>query len=858
MVEYIYSIIGKRALDRKQIQRILDESLTEDDIFCRKSRSLLNKMGLETNEILMLLAHHKSSVKYGYDISPTTLTHLLGLAKEKEKESPLHRLIESPFFLVKACWLYEHAPYFFFYNESRSDVLDAFIVKFAIQYGTFFFKNNVSAGDWEKITHPRRVMAVSFWENQTFDPILLMEKVRDENLEGLELSIDFHPFNYTKLLPEELTGEKRKQIREVCEKSGIKIDIHAPIVGPYFPYPDPSRGEQLFYDPLKCFDIQCDTIDLAKEIGAGSVVVHLIDTSNLKKMADLILKAGGSKVRVTIENYCQTKELQTSDVFLSCVDDIFRALPHDVRRKNFGITLDVGHLNIEGEDPLPASEKIGRWCLDNGVYLRLHATDNYGKLLFSPPAYSADVHGPVSGRGINNAIIIKLLRSMGLGFDAVAEQIQPLTPEDIAIIQEAQSYPIDESYETFVAKGKELLASIGPGSLITREIPRQNAYLFLAGMEGISALGEHLVYRKIQDKKHLSVDQARKISMDFMKMSQKFKNDLFAFMDDLLLPIQGENGAINKNERDLICQNISGALFGTINNENLNQIFSPTKIYNNGDLICKQNTGGQEMYFIKKGCVAVSLNRSPVALLGPGEIFGEISLFYHVKRTATIKAVKDNTVVGILTRSGFENILRSSRPYSHDLIHRLYNTLPDRLRTLNDKYKMAINALHLFLHGDNKDTPRLDQIQIAIRPKTDLFSPLTREEMQMVFRELKVVDADQLIFSEGEGGDGAYLVFEGNVKAVTLSSSHEEITLGELGRDEVFGEMALIDDKPRSASIMTTNPCKLGFVDRKTFNGFIETRSDLAFRLMALICLSLFRRILALDNVYSDIKKALS
>ena len=127
----------------------------------------------------------------------------------------------------------------------------------------------------------------------------------------------------------------------------------------------------------------------------------------------------------------------------------------------------------------------------------------------------------------------------------------------------------------------------------------------------------------------------------------------------------------------------------------------------------------------------------------------------------------------------------------------------------------------------------------------------------MVFQGLKVFDADQLIFSEGERGDGAYLVFEGNVKAVTLSSSHEEITLGELGRDEVFGEMALIDDQPRSASIVTTTPCKLGFVDRKAFNGFIETRSDLAFRLMALICLSLFRRILALDSVYSDIKKAL-
>jgi len=45
-------------------------------------------------------------------------------------------------------------------------------------------------------------------------------------------------------------------------------------------------------------------------------------------------------------------------------------------------------------------------------------------LLFSSTDYSADVHGCVSGRGINNEIIIKLLRSMGHRFDVIAEQIQ--------------------------------------------------------------------------------------------------------------------------------------------------------------------------------------------------------------------------------------------------------------------------------------------------------------------------------------------------------------------------------------------------------------------------------------------------
>lgn len=354
-MDYINNIIGGRALDITKIQRILEESLFEKDLFCQKSRDLLNMMGLERDEILMLLAHHKSRVKYGYNLSSDSLSHLIGLAKKKG--AALQRLIESPFFLVKTCWLYEHVPYFLFYSESRLEDLDALIIKFATKYDTLFLKNRVSIDKWEKTKNPKRLRTVSFWENQIFDPVSLVEKARHENVEGLELNIDFHPFNYTKLLPEELTKKKREKIKQACEKSGIKIDIHSPIVGPYFPSPNPNKGKQLFFDPLKCFELMCETIELAKDIGAGSVVVHLIDTSNPKKMADLIMKAGGSNVRVTIENYCQTKDTQSSDVFIACVDEIFKALPAEARNRNFGITLDVGHLNIEGEDPLMRPKK---------------------------------------------------------------------------------------------------------------------------------------------------------------------------------------------------------------------------------------------------------------------------------------------------------------------------------------------------------------------------------------------------------------------------------------------------------------------------------------------------------------------
>jgi CRP-like cAMP-binding protein/sugar phosphate isomerase/epimerase len=842
--------------EKEAIKKILDESLNDDDFFCRKSRNKLAGMGLDKNMAMTLLAHHKSSIKYGYDLSSDSLAHLLELSEIKKGENPLKRLLESPFFLVKACWLFEHAPFFLFYDELKPEGRDSLVTKFAKQYETNFLKSRVDISNWRKIKNPWLVQAATFWENKTFDPLVFIEKAKNDNIEGIELALDFHPFNYTTLLPEELGPEKREQIKEACLKSGIKVDIHSPIVGPYVPSPDPSEGTQVFYDPTQCAQVQYDTIEFAMDIGAGSVVFHLIDSSNLKRMVSLIEKAGGSDVRITIENYCQTRERQSSDMFIACVDEILSSLPREIKKKNFGVTLDVGHFNIEGEDPLLASEKVGNWCLKNGVYLRLHATDNYGNLLFSSPAYSADVHSNVSGRGINNSLIIKLLRSMGLRFDVLAEQIQPLSPEDISLLHDAETCLLGESYETYVKMGEEKLSKLELGAFIEPDLVKQKAYQFVAGIKDLSSLREYLVYRKIQDKKYLSVDEAKRISLDFMKMPQKLKADLTSYIDDLLLPIQSETGVIQKSELDLICQNITGALYGAVSNEHLNRIFSQDRVYGKGDIICEQNSPGHEMYYVKEGEVTVHIEESPVAMLGPGEIFGEISLFYNINRSATIKASKAKTKVGVLSRKALENLFRNSEPYASDLIYRLYNILPDRLRNLNDKYKTAIRALHLIFEGDEKEMPDLDHMQENIsREKVDFFPTLSQIEAKKIYGEIKSFDTGQLIFSERDKGDGAYFIMEGKVKVVALSANSEEILLGKLGKGEIFGEMALIDDKPRSATVVALSPCKTAFISKKVFSEFTQTRPELGLRLMGFICLSLFRRILRLDEVYSDIKK---
>ena len=87
--------------------------------------------------------------------------------------------------------------------QDKSEEIDKFIHVFASDYDNNFLNQQVAIDNWERMKNPKKIRAVAFWEKRIIDPLLIMEGVKNENLEGLELSIDFHPFNYTKLLPEE-------------------------------------------------------------------------------------------------------------------------------------------------------------------------------------------------------------------------------------------------------------------------------------------------------------------------------------------------------------------------------------------------------------------------------------------------------------------------------------------------------------------------------------------------------------------------------------------------------------------------------------------------------------------------------
>jgi len=197
----------------------------------------------------------------------------------------------------------------------------------------------------------------------------------------------------------------------------------------------------------------------------------------------------------------------------------------------------------------------------------------------------------------------------------------------------------------------------------------------------------------------------------------------------------------------------------------------------------------------------------------------------------------------------------NNRRYAYDLIFGLFNILPHRLRNLNEKYKIAIMTLMHFLESDLERVKRFEDIISESQFVKTSLPNLSLDYIERLFEEKMTFGPDEEICAEGDTGDGVYFILDGKVRVITFTSDLKEIVLGELESGQIFGEMALIDGKPRSASVIPFTPCEVAFISRKKFDHLIQTKSDLAYRFMSSVCLSIFRHILRLNTLYLKVKK---
>jgi NADH dehydrogenase len=123
--------------------------------------------------------------------------------------------------------------------------------------------------------------------------------------------------------------------------------------------------------------------------------------------------------------------------------------------------------------------------------------------------------------------------------------------------------------------------------------------------------------------------------------------------------------------------------------------------------------------------------------------------------------------------------------------------------------------------------PGLDRkIRVATDWMLDLILPadivqLKTERALGVRREY--FEAGQVIFREGDRGDWLYIVTEGEVEVLKSTPGEVEQPLRRLGPGECFGEIALVSDVPRSATVRAVSPSNVLAVDREAFQAMFAS-----------------------------------
>ena len=203
-----------------------------------------------------------------------------------------------------------------------------------------------------------------------------------------------------------------------------------------------------------------------------------------------------------------------------------------------------------------------------------------------------------------------------------------------------------------------------------------------------------------------------------------------------------------------------------------------------------------KMYFLLEGQVGLFSGGKPIGTIRAGQIFGEMAAMTESPRSATAAAHTPCKVIS-LDDKGFNTALQKKPEFALMML----GMLIQRLRGMMAKLSGVPNA------GDAKDSPR-------VFDKTLLASLAAGLGEQATAR----YDKGKIIMVAGQTGALMYVVLEGRV-AISIRGAVVQY----VGPGGVFGEMALVDQSPRTANATAETDCSLLGINRHVFLNLVKS-----------------------------------
>jgi cAMP-dependent protein kinase regulator len=231
--------------------------------------------------------------------------------------------------------------------------------------------------------------------------------------------------------------------------------------------------------------------------------------------------------------------------------------------------------------------------------------------------------------------------------------------------------------------------------------------------------------------------------------------------------------------------------FRNLSEGNIQEIIKSmkTQVYKVGEVVFREGERGDQLYLVEEGAFRCFFQhkKDDQVVYRPGEAFGELAILYNTTRASTIVCEEEGKLYS-LDRTSFNAILRD------DIIK---------------KTKICEDTLN----------------------KNQLFSTMSAYEKCKLIENLKEVTypAGKYIIKEGQIGDKFFIISEGKL-VVEKVEDGEIKSVNYLKDGDFFGEIALIRNLPRQASVKTLTSAKVFYIERSAFKRLLGTLEQLLKR----------------------------
>ncbi|MDR2096108.1 MAG: cyclic nucleotide-binding domain-containing protein [Treponema sp.] len=280
----------------------------------------------------------------------------------------------------------------------------------------------------------------------------------------------------------------------------------------------------------------------------------------------------------------------------------------------------------------------------------------------------------------------------------------------------------------------------------------------------------------------------------------------------------------------------------------------------NSYIVIEGKQNADRFFIIQQGKVRISKEVEVVVeekgnVLGPGDFFGVVSTMSSHSHIETAQAITDVKLISV-QKDQYSQMIQNNASVARKLILEFSK----RLRYLDEalsritlkstaendssqlfkvaeyyarqsQYNQAYYAYRQYLkycpRGENVNTARDRMMKIAPYARSVKVDYKT-EELNRSYAQ------NCMLFSEGEPGDELFIIQKGSVK-ITKIVNNNEVLLAVLKTGDIFGEMALLESKPRAASAVAYEDCSVLAVNQANFDRMINTQPQMIARLTTLL-----------------------